>query len=777
LGIGVNTAMFTFVRAMMAMPQRFHAPEELVYLWGTNERHESTLVSIPDYLDFREQSESFADIALCRIQPGTLADRGEAERVSIVQASANFIPLLGLDAALGRLYRPDEGSLGAEPVLLLSDGFWRRRYGGDPDVLGKLIVVDRTQFTIIGVLPPEAGSQYTWGLDLMKPLPLEGPGTARKNRSYRAWARLRPDADVEQAQVEASGIAARLAEAYPDTNSDVGVRLRGFMDLHSPLRHKIFAMALLLAVGIVLLIACVNLANMLLARATSRWREFAVRMALGSGRSRLVRQLLTESLLISVIGGAAGLLVGAWSLDLFIAAAGDSPVFTHEIGLNPSVAVYALILSLGTAAVFGLAPALMASRLTVGEILKEGATTVSAGRGRNRLRSALVIGQLAIGMPLLISCGLVLKHLTSLRHVDLGFNTENLVTVRIHLPEYRYGETPQRTAFCRDALEAVQAMPGVKAAAVTHSFPLGSGGWRYIGVRVEGADRNERENETTLSYRIVSPDYFATMEILIRNGRCFTEQDHAEAQPVAIVNRRLAESFWPDRDAIGRAITIRPGTDTEFTVSIVGMVEDAGRQVMGEPPQPEIYLPYSQRLSNPEIVLVAHSFGDPALAVPALRSIIRNLDPDVPIMEISTVPEIIERWLNDDKILAGFLTGIGLLALCLASVGLFGVMAYSVAQRTHEIGVRTALGADGRTIFKLVLKRCLTLSSLGVTAGILLSIPVSFVLATQLYGVGGADPLAYFLVVLLLIAVGLLAGYIPARRATKVNPVDALRYQ
>jgi putative ABC transport system permease protein len=267
------------------------------------------------------------------------------------------------------------------------------------------------------------------------------------------------------------------------------------------------------------------------------------------------------------------------------------------------------------------------------------------------------------------------------------------------------------------------------------------------------------------------------MEIPIRQGRSFSEQDHAEAQPVAIVNDRLANSYWPGRDVLGRAITIRPGTDREFTVSVVGVAADSGRQVMGEPPQPEIYLPYSQGLTNPEMVLVARSFGDPALAVPALRGVVRNLDAQVPIIEVSTVPEIIERWLLDDRILAGFLTGIGMLALLLASVGLYGVMSYTVAQRTHEIGVRAALGADSPRIFKMVLKRCLALSSLGVAAGLLLSVPVGFLMATQLYGVGGADPLAYALVVLLLTAVGLMAGYIPARRATRVNPVDALRWQ
>jgi putative ABC transport system permease protein len=553
LGVGVNTAVYSVINAMQMKPLQLAAPEKLAFIWSGAERKARSYSAIGalDFLDWREQSESFDDMALFQQSGRILTGGGEPERVRVVHATGNLLAMLGLDAHIGRVHRVEEDSVTAERVVVLTDRLWQRRFGKKPDVLGQTIELNDTPHTIIGVLPPEIDDLMLWyDVDLFTPLSIDPAKLKRSNRSYQSIGRLKPDVTIEQAQTEMSGIAARLAKAYPNSNADSDVWVQPMMEYFNPPQDRLATIALLAAVGSVLLIACVNLANLLLAKATSRGKEFAVRVALGAGRARLIRQLLTESLLLALIGGALGVLAGTWGVDVFVASMDESPLRRDEVGLNTSVLAYALFMSIAAALAFGLAPALSASKLSLTEALKEGAAAASAGVSRNRLRNALVIGQLAIALPLLICSGLVIKSLVALKSVDLGFNPERLLTAQIDLPTYRYGEAAQRATFFHDAIEAIEARPGIQVAGAASSIPLGVFADTRV-ISVEGRTVHEGAGPDVAGYQSVTPDYFRLMETPLISGRFFTEHDHADGRQVTIINDRMAKRYWPDRDAIG----------------------------------------------------------------------------------------------------------------------------------------------------------------------------------------------------------------------------------
>jgi len=784
LGIGANTAVFSAVQAMFDLPYQFADADALVVFRTTTERGEFSSVSAPDAADVRAQAASFVDVALYTITTRHLTGRGEPERVNAVEATANLLPLMGLDAVAGRLYRPDEDAPGAERVVLLGERLWRLRFDGRPDVVGQTIMVNGQPHTVIGILPPALNWLSPYGFhraDLLLPLAPDLDAAARGRYAYRAVARLKPGVTFAQAETEVGEIGARLADAYPDTNAGKGMRLQRLPESITSFDDQLLGLMLLVAVGAVLLIACVNLANMLLAMATARVREFAVRTALGASRGRLVRQLMAESLLLALAGGAAGVLAAAWAVNLVLVryeadiplAVGTSP---YALVFNAPVFLYALVLSLTTAVVFGLAPALGASKVTVPTLLKEGEAAASAGPLGGRFRNALVVGQLAISLPLIICCGLTLRHVSTLRHSDLGFDRAHLIAMSVELPTQRYEEPSRQASFFDGTVAAVAALPGVTAAGASTSFPLGNDAvMGHVGIGIDGVTFDRDRGEGYAGYQAVTPDYFRALGVPVIAGRAFTPSDRAGTEPVAIVSKRLAERYWPD-GAVGSSLVLEPGSETERRARIIGVVGDAGRSIMGEPPPPVLYLPHRQQAAA-RMIVVARTAGDPAALVPLIGRTVRALDADVPIYDLRTVDDITREWLRDDRMLAGFLAGLAVLALGLASVGLFGMMAFLVALRTREIGIRVALGAAKADVLGLVMRRCLRLAVAGVLSGLLLSVPIGYALASQLYGVSGADPLSYVTVTALLLAMALTAGYLPARRALRVDPMTALRHE
>jgi len=785
VGIGVNTGMFSFINAFeYTVPHRVEEPHRLVSIYRTTEPenpHSRGPVCPLDYLDYREQAKSFSSIAAYRVTSVTLTGEREPEKVLGVRATASVLPTLGLGTHLGRPYTEDEDSPAGEHVALLTDRLWERKFGSDPKVLGRTVAVDDIPHTIIGVLTPDfriEGMDW-YRADLLIPLRIDPAELQRGKGGYWALARLNPDVTIEQAQAEMDTVAARLADAYPQTNAEVEAQILPLMDALAP-RDTLFAFrAMLGAVGLVLLIACLNLASIVLARATARGREFAVRAALGAGRWRIVRLLLTESLLLATLGGALGLLIGRWAVDLFILSQEYMPIQRDEVVLDWRVLTYTLAVSGLAGLAFGSAPAITATRASVNEALKEGQAAASAGRMRNRLRNTLVVGQLAVSLPLLICCGLTLRHVTALMTVDLGYNAEHLLTLEVELPEHRYASPVQQAAFYREATETLRAAPGIESVGAVLSLPVYSGFGVGSSVRIEGrAAAMSRWGEAGFcAYQPVTPGFFETLEVPLIRGRFFTEHDHADAPPVAIISKRMAERYWPDEDPIGRRLTVDKDPSEAKWITVVGVVADIGFSLIRPGrPAPTVYLPYEQR-PYPSMYVVARTAGDPMEAVPALRAAIHGIDERIPAHNFRTIQDVLHWFCSDDRLTAGFLGGLALLALSLASIGLYGVMSYAVQQRTHEIGVRIAMGASGREIMRLVLRRCLWLAALGIGIGIALSIPVGLAIESELWGISGIDPLAYVGVSIVLLGVAAQAGYVPARRATKVDPMVALRYE
>ncbi|MFY9607442.1 MAG: ABC transporter permease [Blastocatellia bacterium] len=791
LGIGANTAIFSVVNAVLLRPLPFKDPERLVRIWGKFEKEgiPKNWISEPELIDLQQMSESFEDIAAFQASGVNLTGNQEPVRVNAASVNASLFPVLGIDAKLGRTFSQDEDQPGRNKVALLSHALWRSRFGAQPNAVGASIGINGENYTVIGVMPD--GFQFPDQDDIWTPLAIDkAKPEERGNHGLEVVAKIKPGVTPEQAGVELSNIAATLQRRYPDNYPQDGGWGLFFVPMLDELVGKLrpALWVLLGAVGFVLLIACVNVANLLLARAGTREREFAVRAALGAGRGRLVRQLITESLLLALIGSALGLAL-AWScVGLFVAFGPSDIPRLNEIGLDWRVAGFSLFVSIATGLVFGLAPAVQASKPDLQDALKEGGRGSTGGR--HRLRDVLVVAEVAIALVLLVGAGLMIKSFGRLLDLDLGFRSDKILTMRLSLPQPKYKEDAEQAAFYRQLLERVRALPGVASASVISHLPL-SGSYSSGTTAVEHADAEEGVRlfkgipYIEADRRSVSADYFSTLGIALKEGRLFTEADIATSPPVAIVDEMFQRQFWPNGSAVGKRFIaeFNEGTDIKWgeIVGVVAHVRHYGvdqvkQYGLASEGREQIYFPYLQRATS-RMYLAVKTQMEPLSLANAVRGEVLGLDKDQPVYEVKSMEQLVMISLAQRQLNMLLLAAFSVIALVLAAVGIYGVMSYSVAQRTHEMGIRMALGATQSNVLSLVVRQGMTLALMGVAAGLAGAFALTRLMTSLLYGVSTTDPLTFAAISVILTGVALAACLVPARRATKVDPMIALRYE
>ncbi len=782
LGIGANTAIFSVVNAVLLRPLPYRTPDQLVKVWGSNARQGSQplTASMPDYLDWRDRNQVFEQMAVFSFVGGSgnLVGGDGPERVSGLRVSASLFPTLGVDAALGRAFLPEDERAGAEPVIVLSHRLWTARFGSDPKIIGQPVTLSGRSFTVVGVMPagfqhPGIGAPNT---DVWRPLTLDANQMRREARHLQALGRLKQGIELRQAQEGMTALARNLEQEYPNSNAGYGVSL---VTLHETVTGDAKpALGLLLgAVAFVLLIACANVANLLLSRAAARQKEMAVRSALGAGRFRLVRQLLTESLLLSLLGGGAGLLLARWGMDSIITLSADKLPRASQIAIDGRVLVFSLAITIFTGTIFGLAPSIQASRLNLQESLKAGGLTSAAVFRHFRLRNFLVISEVALALMLLVGAGLLIKSFYLLQRVDPGIDPNHVLTMRVALPASKYSQRERMVAFYRELVQRVEALPGALSAGVVSWLPV-SGQRMTTRLAIEGRPAPTSGEELATDYRVISPDYFRAVGAFLIKGRGLNERDSEQAPAVVVINEAMANRYWPREDPLGRRVSIEMGeTGQPVSCEVVGVIGDIKEFGLAAPSAPVIYGSHLQRLwAGVETrELVVRTASDPLNLVAAIRNEARAMDKEVPVYNVSAMDEILSGATAQPRFSLILLGLFAAVAFALAIAGLYAVMAYSVSQRTHEIGIRMALGAQGRDVVKLLLRQGLTPLLIGVAAGLAGAIAATRVMRTLLFEVSVTDPLIFASVPLLLAVVALLACWIPARRATKVDPLVALR--
>jgi predicted permease len=774
LGIGANTAIFSVVNAVLLRPLPFKNPSQLVVMRETYKLVGNVSVSYPNFLDWRQQSHSFSALAAVEARGFNLSGVAQPENIGGYAVSPNFLALVGVHPILGRDFLPSEENQGTAPVILLSYQLWQTHLGGDPAVLGRAISLDGRSFTIIGILPPTF--RYLDRSDVLVPIGVfaNEMGDRGDRGDMDVVGRLSPGVPLSQAAVEMNTITARLAEQYPQTNHGFGAYLASFREVFTG-DTRLAVLVLFGAVVFVLLIACVNVANLFLVRGAARAREIALRLAFGASRGRVIRQMLTESLVLAVCGGILGIILGAWGISALGYLLPADSLKSMGVRMDVSVFLFAAFIVVLVAFAFGLIPALQTSRPDLHETLKEGGRSATSTYAQNRLRGALAIAETALALVLLVGAGLMLKSLYHLIQVSPGFQPAHVLTMEMDLRTDRYSKAPAILNFWQQLLDRVRVIPGVETAALGTTLPL-SGDHSRGDVTIEGLPIPGPGEFPHPDRHTISTAYLTAMGIPLLRGRNFSDSDNETAPDVALINSTMARRFWADGDPIGkRFLWGHPDTDKKW-FTIVGVVADTKLYGLDNPARLEIYYPYLQR-SNSDMNLVVRSAVDPSSLTTSIRAAVAAIDKDQPIFAVHTMQELVNDSISTRRltlVLLGIFSG---LALILAAIGIYGVVAYSVALRTQEIGIRIALGAQSQDVLRLVLGQGARIAFFGVAIGLAAAAALARLLSSLLFSVSASDPITFATVAVLLIAVALLACYIPARRALRVDPIIALRYE
>lgn len=782
IGIGANTTVFSVINAVLLKSVPYKEPNSLVLVWGDTQtetdRRKHNQVSATDVADFRAQASVFEDVATYGGWFPIMSGEAEAERIPAIQVGDGFFKIMKGTPLLGRVFTSEEEVDGKDFVIILGYGLWQRRFGGDRNIVGKSVTLNGQPYNIVGVMGPDfrplPASLVSPEGQFYRPVAENYDDTQRSSRHLRAIARLNPGVTIEQAQSELNVIAQRLEQAHPLTNKGQGASVVSITDeITGDIRTTL--LMIFGAVIFVLLVACANVANLLLARATVRHKEITIRSAIGAGRGQLIRQLLTESLLLAVLGGGLGLLIATWGTSV-VAAAGSkiNPMF-QDIHLDMRCLAFTVGVSILTGLIFGLAPALQISKPNLAESLKESGRGSGPAASRNRLRSALVISEIAMTLVLLVCAGLLIRTVVRLRNVDTGFNATNILAMNIGLPSVKYPKPEAVASFNKQISERIAALPGVKATGTTSVLPL-SANFDGRGLVVEDHPKPPGE-EITVDLYVTTPGYLQAMEIPLLKGRLITEQDTKDSPNIALINKTMAAQFWPNQDPMGKRIKFAGDPkNTQPWRSIVGIVSDVSQYALDKRAPMQIYLPHAQVPTRFNTVVVKTT-NDPTAMIGAIRREILAVDKDQAVFNVTTLEQLLGDSILVRKFFMLLLLVFAALALILAAVGIYGVMSYVASQRTYEIGIRMALGAQTRDVLKLIIGNGMALALIGVVAGLAGAFALTRLMAGLLFGVTATDAVTFISVSAGLIFVALLACYIPARRATKIDPLVALRYE
>jgi putative ABC transport system permease protein len=779
LGIGANTTIFSAINALLLHPFAFRDMNQLVLISESRPQvaGEHNAVAFANYLDVKNQGASFAAVAASTNWWANITDNDQPERLEGVNVSAQYFNVLGVNPATGRMFSPEDEQEGRDPVVIISDGLWRRRFGSQRNVIGSSTRINGRNFTVVGVMPPGFAFPRS-DVEVWAPLITFKENVTNRSSTYLTLiARLKSNVTVAAAQQELSLLAHRLAKQYPETNSNKTFLVEGLLDSYVRVSRP-YLLIMFGAVLFVLFIACANVANLQMMRAASRQKEMAVRLALGANRWRLARQLLTESVILAIAGGALGLLLSVWAVKAISAGVPTNLVKYvsgwANLGIDWRVFSFSLLISFLTGIASGVAPALLFTKANLNEELKEGASTASDG-GRRRARSVLVVAEVALSLILLVGSGLMIRSFMRVLAANPGFNAASVLTFELSLPYRKYASVEQRAGFFRQLLPRLEAIPGVARAGATNLVPLENGD-DSVYFSIEGQPPVAPGLAPLADYRVITPGYLGAMEIPLLKGRSFTERDAAGAPPVAIVSEKLARQYFPNEDAVGKRLRVGEGP-----CEVVGIVSDVrNKSFMSEPRdeklRPAIYLPHAQHPYG-QMAVVVNSINDPGSLASAVRKEVEAIEKDQPLFNLRTISQVRSESMVPQRLSAFMFAVFALMAMFLAAIGIYAVIAYSVVQRTREIGIRMALGAENRDVLKLVLRKGMTLAVLGVVIGLAGALLMSRLMTNLLYGVTATDAATFAIVSAGLMAVALLACYIPARRATKVDPLVALRYE